>query len=158
MVSLFSNDEDPIGDRLWWSHQIRMTSPAWWLQHNDHLLMIMCSVLISYCVCRRPNWKPKTQPQGSSAVVWLCFWFSNWFIRKTLDYSHGSCLYVIFHIPFLSYQAPRLTSLRLAKHGGGRLTGVININFSQVYNWHFYVLNDRWLTKHLLLVTVLTYI
>ena len=29
--------------------------------------MIMWSVLISYCVCRRPSWKPNTQPNGSSA-------------------------------------------------------------------------------------------
>ena len=37
--------------------------------------MIMCSVLISYCVCRRPSWKPKTQPNDSRAAVWLSFWF-----------------------------------------------------------------------------------
>ena len=53
--------------------------------------MIMCSVLISYCICRRPSWKPKTQPNGSSAVVWLSFWFSIRFTRKTFDYSNGSC-------------------------------------------------------------------
>ena len=56
--------------------------------------MIMCSVLISYCVCRRPSWKPKTQPNGSSAVVWLSFWFSTRFTRKTLDHSRGTYLYL----------------------------------------------------------------
>ena len=55
---------------------------SWKLQHHNHQLMIMCSVLISYCVCRRPSWKPKTQPNGSSAVVWLSFWFSTRFTRK----------------------------------------------------------------------------
>ena len=53
--------------------------------------MIMCSVFINYCVCRRPSWKPRTQPNGSSAVVWLSFWFSTRFTRKTLDYSNGIC-------------------------------------------------------------------
>ena len=51
--------------------------------------MIMCSVLISYCVCRRPSWKPKTRPNGSSAVVWLSFWFSTRFTREAFDYSTG---------------------------------------------------------------------
>ena len=56
--------------------------------------MIMWSVLISYCVCRRPSWKPKTQPNGCSAVVWLSFWFSTRFTRKTLDHSGRSYLYL----------------------------------------------------------------
>ena len=43
---------------------------------------LMNTVLISYCVCRRPSWKPKTQPNGSSAVVWLSFWFSTRFTWK----------------------------------------------------------------------------
>ena len=57
------------------------------------ILLISHLWLISYCVCQRPSWKPKTQPNGSSAVVWLSFWFSTRFTRKTLDYSNGSCLY-----------------------------------------------------------------
>ena len=57
--------------------------------------MIMCSVLSSYCVCRRPSWKPKTQPNGSSAVVWLSFWFSTRFTRKILDHSRGTYLYLV---------------------------------------------------------------
>ena len=39
--------------------------------------------------------KTKTQPNGSSAVVWLSFWFSTRFTRKILDYSNGTCLYFI---------------------------------------------------------------
>ena len=42
----------------------------------------MCAVLISYCVCRRPSWTPKTQPNDSAAVVWLSFWCSTRFTRK----------------------------------------------------------------------------
>ena len=33
---------------------------------------------------------------GSSAVVWLTFWFSTRFTGKTFDYSSGSCLLTIF--------------------------------------------------------------
>ena len=66
--------------------------------------MIMCSVLISYCVCRRPSWTPKTQPNGSSAVVWLSFWCSTRFTRKKLDQSRGTYLYIVVpyrHLTFL---------------------------------------------------------
>ena len=49
----------------------------WW-----YSMIVMQLLLISYCVCRRPNWKPKTQQNGSSAVVWLSFWFSTRFTRK----------------------------------------------------------------------------
>ena len=35
------------------------------------------------CLCL-PKGKPKTQPNGSSAVVWLSFWFSTRFTRKKL--------------------------------------------------------------------------
>ena len=66
---------------------------SWRLQRYNRQLMIMCSVLISYCVCRRPSWKPKTQPNGSSAVVWLSFWFSTRFTGKKLDHSSGIYLY-----------------------------------------------------------------
>ena len=41
----------------------------------------MCSVLISCCVCRRPSWKPKTQPNGSS-VGWV-FGFQLDLLEKT---------------------------------------------------------------------------
>ena len=58
-------------------------------------MMILSSVLNSYCVCRRPSWKSKTQPNGSSAVVWLSFWFSTRFTRKIFDYSCVSYLYSI---------------------------------------------------------------
>ena len=40
------------------------------------LLLPIVLVLISDCVCRRPSWTPKTQPNDSSAVVWLSFWCS----------------------------------------------------------------------------------
>ena len=39
-------------------------------------LIIMCSVLITYYVCRRPSWTPKTEPNDSRAAVWLSFWYS----------------------------------------------------------------------------------
>ena len=39
-------------------------------------LFLIVLVLISACVCRRPSWTPKTQPNDSSAVVWLSFWCS----------------------------------------------------------------------------------
>ena len=39
-------------------------------------------VLISACVCLRPSWTPKTQPNDSSAVVWLSFWCSTRFTWK----------------------------------------------------------------------------
>ena len=68
---------------------------SWKLEHNNHQLMIKCTVLISYCVCRRPSWKQKTQPNGCSAVVWLSFWFSTRFTRKTLDHSVGNYLYLL---------------------------------------------------------------
>ena len=48
----------------------------WRLQYDNDQLMIMCSVLISYCVCRWSGWTQKTQPNDSSAVVWLSFWSS----------------------------------------------------------------------------------
>ena len=38
--------------------------------------------LTSYCLCRRPSWTPKTQPNDSSAVVWLSFWCSTRFAWK----------------------------------------------------------------------------
>ena len=49
------------------------------------------------CVCRRPSWIPKTQPNGSSAVVWLSFWFSTRFTRKKLDHCPGIYLYSLLH-------------------------------------------------------------
>ena len=80
-------DQLTIGDRQWES--IIM----WYLQQNNLKLMIMCSALISDYVCRKPSWKPKTQLNGSSAVVWLSFWFSTRFTKKTLNYSNGIYLY-----------------------------------------------------------------
>ena len=55
---------------------------SWSFQHDNRQLMTMCSVLSSYCICRRPRWTPKTQPNDSSAVVWLSFWCSTRFTRK----------------------------------------------------------------------------
>ena len=52
----------------------------------------MNAVLSSYCVCRRPSWKPKTQPNGSSGVVWWSFLFSTRFTWKKLGLScFGRC-------------------------------------------------------------------
>ena len=56
--------------------------------------MIMCSVLISDGVCRRPSWTPKTQPSDSSAVVWLSFWCSTQLLmslKKCLSYCRKTC-------------------------------------------------------------------
>ena len=50
------------------------------------LLLPIVLVLISACVCRRPSWTPKTQPNDSSAVVWLSFWCSTRFTRKKVGY------------------------------------------------------------------------
>ena len=44
------------------------------------------------CVCRRPSWTPKTQPNGSSAVVWLSFWCSTRFTRKKVTRLTGKTL------------------------------------------------------------------
>ena len=86
--------------------------------------MILCSVLISYCVCRRPSWKPKTQPNESSAVVWLSFWFSTRFTGKTFDYSSGSYLYTFYSVRWatqkgdiLGVRAQKVAQLR----GGGQI-------------------------------------
>ena len=38
--------------------------------------LLIVLILISACVCRRPIWKPKIQPGGSSAATWLSFWYS----------------------------------------------------------------------------------
>ena len=40
------------------------------------LPLLIGLVFISACVCWRPSWTPKTQPNDSSAVVWLSFWCS----------------------------------------------------------------------------------
>ena len=58
-----------------------------WRVHHDNRQLMMCLVLISYCVCRRPSWKPKLNQ-------WLSFWFSTRFTRKILHYSNGSYLYL----------------------------------------------------------------
>ena len=47
------------------------------------LLIVM--VLISVCVYLRPSWTPKTQPNGSSAVVWLRFWCSTRLLISTAE-------------------------------------------------------------------------
>ena len=46
--------------------------------------MIMCSVLISYRVCRRPSWKPKTQPNGSLLSFCWVFGFQLGLLEKYL--------------------------------------------------------------------------
>ena len=55
---------------------------SWRLQHDNCHIMIMCSVLISYCVCRRLRWIPKTKPNDSSVVVWLNIWCSTRITKK----------------------------------------------------------------------------
>ena len=71
----------------------------------------MCSVLISYCVCRRPSWTPKTQPNDSSAVVWLSFWCSTRFTRKKCLSQRGEMCrlhsYIFWYLIFgLALSAP----------------------------------------------------
>ena len=46
---------------------------SWRLQNDNRQLMIMYSVLISYCVYRRPSWTPKNQPNDSSAIYLVEF-------------------------------------------------------------------------------------
>ena len=45
------------------------------------LPLLIVLVLISACVCRRPRWTPKTQP-NSAVNVWLSFWCSTRFTWK----------------------------------------------------------------------------
>ena len=46
----------------------------------------MCSVVITYCVCQRPSWTPKTQPNGHQSVaLWLSFWCSTLLTIKRVD-------------------------------------------------------------------------
>ena len=77
-------------------------------------LLLSSKLLISYCVCRRPSWKPKTLPNENSAVVWLSFWFSTWFTRKTLDHSRGTYLYPGFryHLYTLRFRTVFSNSIR----------------------------------------------
>ena len=70
-----------------------MKNSLWYEDYNMTIAMIMCWVLISYCFCRMLSWTPKIQSNDSSGVVWLSFWFSTRFTRKTVDYSNGSYLY-----------------------------------------------------------------
>ena len=79
----------------------------------------MCSVLISYCVCRWPSWTPKTQPNDSSAVVWLSFWCSTRFTRKkclsqwreTCRVHSYNCGYVVFGQPLIVNERKRATQI-----------------------------------------------
>ena len=57
-------------------------------------LLLILLVLISACVCRRPSWTPKTQPNDSSAVVWLSCWCSIRLlmsVKKCLSYRRKTC-------------------------------------------------------------------
>ena len=64
-------------------------------------------VLNSACVCWRPSWTPKTQPNSSSAVVWLIFCCSIRFTgKKCLSQRGETCRlhsytfgYVVFGQP-----------------------------------------------------------
>ena len=56
--------------------------------------LLIVLAIISACVCRRPSWKPKTQPGGSSAVTWLSFWCSTRLlmsVKKCLSYRRKMC-------------------------------------------------------------------
>ena len=94
---------------IWWLHHRR---PLLWKTHYDIKTSTIqsatddsvCSVFISYCVCRRLSWTQNTQPNDSSAVAWsqpndssavawLSFWCSTRLTRKKLVHSFGSYLY-----------------------------------------------------------------
>ena len=64
-------------------------------------------VIISACVCRRPSWTPKTQPNGSSAVVWLSFWCSTRFTRKKcLSQRRETCKLLSYFLYYIVYGQP----------------------------------------------------
>ena len=67
---------------------------SWRLHHNNRQFMIRFWILLSYYVCRKSSWTPKTQPNGSSAVVWLSSWCSTRFTGKKIDYCNASYLYL----------------------------------------------------------------
>ena len=81
MVMLKSSwyDDFTIGNHLWKTHL------TWTIQNDNRQLMIMCSVLISYCVCRRPSWTPKTKPNDSSALLF------GWIFGVQLDSLENKC-------------------------------------------------------------------
>ena len=61
------------------------------------LLLPIVLVLISDCVCRRPSWTPKTQPNDSSAVVWLSFRCSTRLlmsVKMCASYRGKLCIYL----------------------------------------------------------------
>ena len=60
---------DPPNIKPWWM----IDDLQWWW------MRLISYELICVCVCRRPSWTPKTQPNGSFAVVWLSFWCSTRF-------------------------------------------------------------------------------
>ena len=72
-----------------------------WLRPREeedcHLLQYWL-VVISACVCRRPSWTPKTQPNGSSVVVWLRFWCSTRFSRKSVSANAETHVRLHFYI------------------------------------------------------------
>ena len=90
--------------------------------------MIMFPVLIRDCVCRRPSWIPKTQPNGSSAVVWLSFWFSTRFTRKNFDYPNANYLYGLFSVGELRFGLEVSTSRHCAFGCFAR-----KINFTKIF-------------------------
>ena len=71
--------------------------------------MVWWLVLISACFCRRPIWTPKTWTNGSSAVVWLSFWYSTQYTWKKCLSQRGEksrlysyiLEYVVFGQPLL---------------------------------------------------------
>ena len=67
------------------------------------LPLLIVLVLISACVCRRPSWTPKTQPNDSSAVVWLSFWCSTRLlmsVKKCLGYRGKTCTWLTLKLCF----------------------------------------------------------
>ena len=67
--------------------------------HHHRQQMIVCSVSLSYCVCRRPSWPPKTQPNVTSADVTLCLVFMN--INSLVDTPNAQLIHYYLKTDFL---------------------------------------------------------
>ena len=92
-------------DKIWANVILhRSLIMSWKFQHENYQLMIMCTVLISYCVYRRLSWKPITQPNDSSTVVLLSFWSSTRFTKKKCTSQHGEMYrlhsFIFYYIVF----------------------------------------------------------
>ena len=70
-----------VWNPVFWRNKHWLVLPISSISSSCRMIVWRFVVLISACVFR-PNSSPKTQPNGSPAVVWLRFWFSTRFTRK----------------------------------------------------------------------------